>query len=55
MKEHQVGEMVLVSDHPLPVKIHGKVGVGYFYIANLDGELWPLPVKANIITPFLDI
>lgn len=53
-KENKVGDVVLVDKNPIPVKIHGKVGEDYYYIAKLDSELWPQPVKLSRITPFLD-
>lgn len=53
-KDFKVGDVVLVDKTPIPVKIHGKVGEDYYYIAKLDDELWPQPVKLSRITPFLD-
>lgn len=45
IRDYQVGDLVLVDKDLIPIKIHGKVGVRYFYIAKLDGELLPSPVR----------
>jgi len=53
-REFKIGDVVLVDKIPFLVKIIGKVGEGYYYIARLDDELWLEPVKISCITPFLD-
>ena len=53
-KEYKVEDLVLVDRSPMPVKIHGKVGEDYYYIAKLNDKLWPESVKLSHITPFLE-
>lgn len=53
-KEYKIGDLVLVDKELVPVKIDGKVGDDYYYIAKLNDKLWPQPVKIICITPFLD-
>lgn len=48
-RENQVGDLALVDKDPIPIRIQGKVGVGYFYILILDGEL---SVRGNRLTLF---
>ena len=51
-KEFQVVDRVLVNGNPIPIKVHGKVGIGYFFIARLDGEPLPTPIRGNCLTFF---
>lgn len=52
-KYFQIGYFVLVDKDLILIKIHGKVGVGYFYMAKFDGELLPSPVKGSCLTSFM--
>lgn len=42
-KEYKIRDLVLVDRDPMDVKIHGKVGEDYYYIAKLNDELWLEP------------
>jgi len=47
-----VVDLVLIEKDPIPVRIHVKVGVGYFYIAKLDRELLPSHMRWGHLTLF---
>lgn len=53
-EEYKVGDLLLVDKDLIPVRIHGKVGNDYYYIAKLNEKLWPEPVKLCHITSFLE-